>query len=187
MRYCRYLKTLTKKLNIIADYAFYNSSIVSITIPKGVESIGNNAFLGCDKLVEVINNSELTITKSIAVDNGYLGYYALNIKKDGTSDVVKNGDYLFYTYDGTNYLVGYTGNASNITLPNSYNGNSYEIYKYAFKNCTDLEKVTISNGVTKIGYKAFCGCTNLTNAVIGSKVEIGFCAFFDTEVDNTRK
>ncbi|MDR0639761.1 MAG: leucine-rich repeat domain-containing protein [Spirochaetaceae bacterium] len=35
---------------VIGKYAFYCSSLTSITIPNSVTSIGESAFAGCDKL-----------------------------------------------------------------------------------------------------------------------------------------
>ena len=116
----------------IGDDAFDGcSGLTSVTIPDSVTSIGSYAFRGCYKLVEVINKSGLNITKGSS-DNGNIAYYALNVKKDGTSDIVNKEGYLFYTYDNVNYLLAYVGSNTNLTLPDDYNGQNYKIYKYAF-------------------------------------------------------
>ena len=133
-RYCSGLTSVTigNSVTSIGDYAFENcSGLTSVTIPNSVTSIGNYAFDGCYKLVEVINKSGLNITKGNR-DNGNIAYYALSVKKDGTSDIVNKYDYLFYTYDNVNYLVAYVGSNTGLTLPDDYNGQNYEIYKYAF-------------------------------------------------------
>ena len=124
--------TIPDSVTSIGNYAFYGcSGLTSVTIPNSVTSIGNYAFDGCYKLVEVINKSGLNITKGNR-DNGNIAYYALSVKKDGTSDIVNKYDYLFYTYDNVNYLVAYVGSNTGLTLPDDYNGQNYEIYKYAF-------------------------------------------------------
>ncbi len=49
----------------------------------------------------------------------------------------------------------------------------------AFKGCTELLSLTLSNGVTEIGDGAFYGCAGLTSATLGSSVQsIGNSAFY---------
>lgn len=121
-----------KPVTSIGDSAFRGcSGLTSITIGNSVTSIGNEAFRGCYKLVEVINKSGLNITKGSS-NNGYIASCALNVKKDGTSDIVNKEGYLFYTYDNVNYLVAYIGLNTDLTLPDDYNGQNYKLNNYAF-------------------------------------------------------
>ena len=153
--------TIGNNVETIGDAAFIHcNNLMSVTMGNSVETIGNYAFNYCYKLVEVINKSSLTITVG-NYDNGYVGYYALEVHK-GESKILNKDGYLFYTVDGVNYLLGYTGTDTALILPSEYNGEGYEIYKYAFYNGTGLTSITIPNCVTKLGYSAFCNCTELT-------------------------
>ena len=155
----------------IGSYAFYKcSGLTSVTIPNSVTSIGDYAFQGCYKLVEVINNSPLNIVKGRS-GFGDVGQFALNVKKDGKSEIVDKGGYLFYTYNNANYLLGYMGNDTQLTLPLDYNGqDNYEIYNCAFQDCSDLTSITIPDSVTSIGGSAFDNCAGLTSVTIGNGV-----------------
>ena len=150
--------------------------LTSIEIPEGVTNIGYDAFVYCDKLVEVINRSSLPLTAGSS-DYGYVAAYAKEVHKENTKIVNQNG-YLFYTYDGVNYLLGYVGTDTALTLPENYNGQSYEIYKFAFYNCTSITSIKISAGVTSFGEYAFVLCSNLTSIEISDSVtSIGSWSF----------
>ena len=149
-----------KDTNFIGGAAFeYCTSLTSVTIGTGIESIGTSAFSNCYKLVEIINQSSLNIQAG-SNDYGDVAYYAKEVHAE-ESKIDHVGDYLFYTYDNVHYLLGYVGNDTDIKLPNSYKGESYEIYQYAFYNRDDLTSVVISNSVTSIGTSAFSGCNSL--------------------------
>ena len=157
--------TIPNSVTSISQDAFeFCVGLTSITIPKSVTQIGYAAFNSCFKLVEVINHSSLYVSKG-EHSNGYI---ALNAKKvhKGETEIDNQNGYLFYTYNDINYLMGYVGNDTELHLPESYNGEKYEIYKYAFYCCESITSVTISEGVTNIGYKAFYECSNLKNVMI---------------------
>ena len=162
----------------IGDEAFWScKSLTSVTIGNSVTHIGSFAFEWCNKLVEVVNNSSLNITKG-GSSIGCVGYYAIEVHT-GESKIVNYNDYLFYTYNGVNYLVGYLGDDKALVLPESYNGENYEIYDYAFSYRYDITSVVIPKGVTSIGSSAFYSCDSLTSVTIGKGVtSIGNYAFY---------
>lgn len=155
----------------VYKYAFYeNREIVSVTISKNILRINPYAFSVCEKLIEVINNGSLSIVKGSG-DNGEIGYYALKIKEAGASEIVNKNGYFFYKYEDVNYLLGYTGKETELTLPNNYGGEPYEIYKYAFWGCSKVTKINIPDDVTKIGEGAFDKCNELATIIIGKGVK----------------
>lgn len=162
--------TIGNNVVSIGNHAFSGCRrLTSITIPKSLTLIDKGAFAGCNKLVEIINNSSLNITKG-STDNGRIAYYALNVKKSGTSDIVNKNDYLFYTCDKTNYLIGYLGTETEITLPENYNGKNYKINRYAFESCGKILVVTIPDSITDIGDYAFSNCSNLMDITLPKKI-----------------
>ncbi len=131
---------IPKGVTSIGDDAFaYCSKLTSVTIPESVTSIGDWAFVNCNGLT------------SITIPNG----------------VTTIGDYAF---DGCNSLAS-------VTIPNGVTS----IGDYAFDGCNSLASVTIPDSVTSIGYDAFAYCSSLTSITIPESVtSIGSSAFDDT-------
>ena len=157
-------------------FCFLNAHLVSVTIPSSVTFIANNAFDRCHRLVEVINHSAVRITPSSGI------MYALEEHRGAKSKLINVDDFLFYSYNGETYLICYIGTDTELTLPESVNGNNYKIRQNAFgmqRSSNDrLKIVVLSNGVTEIGQQAFYGCTGLTSITIPDSVtQIGAQAF----------
>ena len=171
--------TIPSKVYKIGDSAFnqcYN--LTSVTIPASVTTIGANAFSYCYKLVEVINHSDFSFTVG---DSSYGGIalYAKEVHNGEISKIDNQDGYLFYTYDGVNYLMGYAGNYTDLILPQSYKGEPYVLYEYTFYNRMTFTSITIPESVTSIPKYAFYGCTNITSITIPESVtSIGDYAFY---------
>jgi hypothetical protein len=165
----------------IGEAAFYDcNGLTSITIGNGVTSIEDHAFYGCYKLVEVYNLSSLVIKKgSVGGENGLLGVYAKDVytSLDEKSKLSTDKDgYILYTDGETISLIGYTGNQTELVLPN----NITEINADAFYACSNLTSIVIPDSVTKIGFEAFLCCYSLTSVTIGKGVtSIGQYAFVE--------
>ena len=166
-----------KRVTSVGEQAFVNCrSLTSITIPSDVTSIGTRAFNGCYRLVEVYNLSSLNITKSTD-DNGYVGYYALDVytDKDAPSKLTKENDFVVHADGNVKTVVGYFGDKTEITIPYGVTN----IGSFAFCDSGRLTSVTIPNSVTIIGRDAFDKCSKLTSITIPNSVtSIGFWAFY---------
>ena len=155
--------TIPDLVTRIGEYAFrFCSNLTSVTIGKKVTSIGHYAFDECYKLVEVIINRASLAINAGSSAYGYIARYAKEVHRS-TTKIVNQNDYLFYTYNGVNYLLSYVGTDTVLHLPENYNGEDYEIYQYAFRSCLDLTSVTIPESVTTIGRYAFAWCSKLEN------------------------
>ena len=146
---------------------FYNSIELPAEVhivPNSVTTLSSNAFENCYRLVEIVNNSAISITKGSGN-----GYYALSIH-GGISQIEVVDDFMFLTVEDANYLIGYKGNSEILELPNSYKGKAYIVWKYAFSGCSTIKSVVISEGVISIQNRAFNECENLESFTISTSV-----------------
>ena len=104
--------------------------------------------LYCEKseLVEVVNKSTRITVEKGSSSNGYVGCYALDIYNSsdtftGTKLSNDNG-YIIYTEGNEKILVGYNGTETNLIIPSYVT----KINNYAFYNCSNLTRLSITNG-----------------------------------------
>lgn len=81
----------------------------------------------------------------------------------------QHGDFTYETNGPNAEITGYTGAGGNIGIPGSIDGLPVLIGENAFRNCTSLVQVVISNGVVGIGERAFDTCS-LRNVLIPASV-----------------
>ena len=185
-RYCASLSSLTLSPSVTeigrASFGFC-TALYTVTIPESVTEIGDEAFLNCFKLVEVRNLSSLAVEAG-STAHGYLGAYALDVYRDtetpGRVQTDRDG-YLFYEKNGTVYLLGYIGEDTALTPPQSYGGKGYALYPGAFYRHSNITSVRFAPGAlcTEIGENAFYLCESLSEVTLpGAVDEIGLCAFY---------
>ena len=136
----------------IAGYAYFGyENLESITIPRSVTSIGQNALCDCDSLK------------------------AINVDKDNT--VYSSEDGVLFNKEKTTLLYfPPKKEATSYQIPDGVTS----IGREAFRNCERLQSIAIPNCVTSIGEEAFFGCESLQSITIPDGVTtIENATFFD--------
>lgn len=163
----------TYEVTAIANYAFfYSDKIQKVVIPSSVKEIGHGAFFGCYRLVDVYNLSDVEL-KVGKTSNGYTAYYAYDVHTSlDEQSFITNVDGFNFVKDekGNNLLLSYTGSDTNITLPETYNGENYAIRDFAFFENDNLEEVVIPNTVSSLGQYAFYSCDSLKEITLSNTI-----------------
>lgn len=176
------LKKISINCETIGEEAFSGCDyLTDITLGENVKTLGDKAFYTCDALERVEIPSTVT-------DIGEKTFYSCPALKEAIirAGTVKAG--TFYNCRALTTLII----SDNATLDASFTANNAyakgtletvkigkgEIGNSAFSNCTNLTTVELGDGVTSIGTSAFLKCTQLSSIAIGSGVtSIGTSAF----------
>ena len=130
----------------------YKEYIKHIVINEGFSEIDSNAFLYCDKAVDVSIPSNITKIRS----NAFKGCASLTqITLPETLQTI--GSSAFY---GCSALT-------DINIPDAVKGFSDSV----FYNCSSLKSITIPEKETVIEANTFSGCTDLTSIIIHENIE----------------
>ena len=186
--------TLSEKVDSIGKEAFYKTGLATVTLPAQVKYIGSSAFSGCNSLRRIHsqiakpfaveystfpwNNAVLIVPQGTKAD-----YKSVSGWKDGV--IFEDGETVYdktcidaqgvkYTLNqnSTDYSTDYSvtghtdGLLEEITIPNKISDCKVKSVNYnAFTDCTNLKKVTFSEGLTNISFNAFNGCIVLKEYV----------------------
>ena len=176
------LKKISINCETIGEEAFSGCDyLTDITLGENVKTLGDKAFYTCDALERVEIPSTVT-------DIGEKTFYSCPALKEAIirAGTVKAG--TFYNCRALTTLI-ISDNATldaSFTAKNAYANGTLETIKIgkgeignsAFSNCTNLTTVELGDGVTSIGTSAFLKCKQLSSIAIGSGViSIGTSAF----------
>ncbi len=171
----------------IGAHAFEGSeTLIGMTIPTTVTSIGDFAFAGCTSLGAPNTPSGAVITEptkgpnrsgetTFVIPEGVtsIGAHAFENCTSLTSIIIPDS----VTSIGDGAFEGCT-NLTDINIPDTVT----EMGDNVFNGCTSITSVTIPYGVTSIDDYAFAGCSNLVSIDIPETVtSIGMHAFDDCE------
>jgi len=149
-----------KPVTQIEENGFYNyqGSLVTITIPNSVTSIGFGTFRDCSSLTSITIHDGVT-------DIDYNTFYGCSSL---TSVTIPDG-----VKSIGNFAFSNCSSLTSITIPDSVTS----ISSNAFSNCSSLTSITIPDGVTNIDTEVFYGCSSLTSVTINNVTIIGDSAF----------
>ena len=148
-------------LKTICIFAFRDSKITSLTLPEGLEFIGDYAFMNCKDLTSINLPSTVTDTS----DHIFEGCDSLK-----TVEIPSTWTTLFYG------IFNKWSGLESITIP----ANITSIEGRAFYSCANLKTITFAEGSSlgSIGAEAFANCSGLTSVTIPDSVtSIGGWAF----------
>ena len=152
--------TLPDGLESIGDKAFYScSSLTAIEIPSSITSIGTSAFNGCTSL-EAVTLLEGLQSIGVAAFRNCSALTSIDIPASVTS-IGKS------TFDGCTSLAA-------ATLPEGLQS----IGEYAFQHCSALTSIKIPGTVKTVGMCSFQDCSGLASLELAEGVQkLGSSAF----------
>jgi len=158
-------------INIGQSAFMYCSSLASVTIGSGVNTIVYDTFYGCTSLTNMLIPQNVTNIYSTAF------VYCTNLiafEIDPSHPAFKTISGVLFNKNETELLNFPGGQSGNYTFPNGVTS----IGSYAFAFCFNLTNFVIPDGVTNIGEASFYGCKNATTFTLPSSLlTIGAGAF----------
>lgn len=144
----------------IPSNQFYNhDNLITIQLPKNLNSIGGSAFENCDNLQDVTFPGTLRTIESYAFRNCPSIEHV--VIPEGVTSI---GNYAFHnntdnTWNDLTQQYEYTCKLQSVSLPSTL----ISMGNYAFAYNPNLKTVTMADGITTIGNYTFRNCYALTD------------------------
>ena len=150
-----------RKVTAIGEQAFYEKHIGTITVPEGVKTIENSAFIGCTATTINIPSTVTTIAGS-----AFLKCESLkNINVSASNKTYASVDGALLNKAKTEFLICPAGKTT-YTVPSGVTN----VKEYSFWSCNKLKSVTFAASVKTIANKAIYYCGELLTINLGSGV-----------------
>ena len=161
---CFYLCSNLKSFNFsaikkVGQYAFGESGLQEVCLPKNIEIIENEAFSGCSELHSVTWNCKCNAIPANCF------YECVNLKVFDFSTIKEIGQYAFYK-----------SGLQEVRLPK----NIESILEGAFYVCSELQFVEWNCKCDVIPADCFLGCSNLMQFDFSGIKKIGGRAFYES-------
>ncbi|MCH5152727.1 MAG: leucine-rich repeat protein [Clostridiales bacterium] len=151
---------LPNSITHIGDKAFSGSSLVSITLPDNLITLGEGVFLCCQNLTSVFVPSKVTQLKENTFENCFSLHTV--VLPSHLRSIDKR-------------CFGWCTSLQKINIPSSVT----EIGEEAFRNCSSLVEVYLPSGITTISSDCFNACVSLKDVTIPQSVtQIHVNAFY---------
>ncbi len=152
--------TIPKSVKRIKNDAFFDKELTRVTLPEGLKEMGDGCF-------RQSGLTEVTIPDSVTTMGNNVFYYCRSLKKATIGKGLKalpEGTFVrsgltSVTIPETITEIGYlcfggSDSLTSVTLPKTLK----KIGVYAFEGCSKLKSLTIPPSVTSIGEDAFANC-----------------------------
>ena len=142
--------TLNEGLESIGYDAFYSTALTEVVIPSTVTEIGSSAFASCSTLTTVTFAGDVS---------------QVDIAGSAFKNTPWNAALPFEMVVEDGVVTGYRGTCPNALMASDWPDGVTSIGMYVFEG-TALTEVMIPSTVTSIGYYAFAYCSSLTHAYL---------------------
>ena len=152
--------TIPNNVTLIGEFAFSNcTGLASFIIPNSVAEIGAYAFNNCSSLSDIIIPESVRFIGDCAFSS--CPYLLIKVDDNNT---------IYDSRDNCNAIIETNSNTliqgcNNTVIPNDITIIGDNAFAYS-----DIENITIPDGVTTIGGAAFFNCYSLKNIVIPNSV-----------------